>query len=163
MRRGMVETEQKMNPLTVLRDIKNAFLDVVLGSFDPERDGLPPLKTVEKPEKPAPKRREKGRVHVIQGRTFREVTGENGEIEWENVSGKTATVADRSPYLSDADHDELERQGLDGEKAALIKPLWAEGLTVGQIHQALNGDAERYGLGQRTIETYTAAFGRAEK
>ena len=128
--------------------------------FDPDADGLPPLAA---PEKKAPKPRVRGEkdvVHVVQGRRFRETVAD-GVVEWENISGKTSANADRQPTLTEFDYVELDRRDLDDEKAWMLKPFWSQGATASGIVALLNGDAKRYGLGQRTVEGYVAAFNAA--
>ena len=132
--------------------------DALLGRFDPERDGLPPLRVVEKPKQPAAKsEKDTVKVHFIGGQRFAEVQGSTFDSEWVNLS-ISHTSGNREEFLTPADLREIDAANLDRDKAEIIKPMWADELTNAQILQRLNGDAEKYGFGLRTIEKYTAAF-----
>jgi hypothetical protein len=145
-----------------LASVRDTFLRVTGAWFDADVHGLPPLKMSEKQRTEKGKKQvERRKIHTIQGQRFAEGVDEDGGLFWENITGRTAKESSRSHDLTDYDHAELTNAGLDTDKAEMLKPMWADGLTNPQIVNAINGDADRYGLGLRTIESYTSAFSRA--
>jgi hypothetical protein len=146
--------------LADLRTIPATFLRVTGAWFDPDVHGLPPLKTRPKGDGSA-RPTERRKVRIIAGRRFAEAIDNDGQLAWENLAFKTVKQSAKSDYLTDFDRDELAQNGLEEDKAEVLKPLWAGEMTNPQIVEALNGEAQRYGFGLSSIKAYTSAFSRA--
>ena len=150
-----------MNIRQDFTDIWEAFVSLFVGTFDPERDGLPPLDMAKEPTTRKKTRQtiDFGTVHHVGGARFQEQTPPDGiDSEWVNLETGQQR-ADRVPELTEADVAECEADGLDLVKAGEIKPLWAQGLTRGEISVRLGNG--RFGYSPDTVKKYTAAFSRA--
>lgn len=111
----------------------------------------------------AAKERQVGRYTPIAGQLWVDDRDKNDNtnlvLSYSRAEKKNGW-GNKTDKLTEQDIAELTTRGMGRalDKAAELKPLWCQGLTVAEIVRAFAGT---YGYGERTVKSYVAAFNAA--